>query len=87
MKVTNLAATITDKHTLQVGVLIKKYLGIPANIKPHKCSELKFFPFNNLPELFIGNKPNIDLFLIKKFYSKDLNINLKNKFYHKSVIK
>lgn len=75
MEVINLASTITTKHMLQVGVLIKKYSGVPTNMEPHKCSELKFFSKNNLPELFIGNKPNIDLFLSKKFYSIDSNIN------------
>ena len=76
MEVINLACTITTKHMLQVGVLIKKYSGVPTNMEPHKCEELKFYSIKKLPELFIGNKPNIDLYLQNKFYSKDLNINI-----------
>jgi ADP-ribose pyrophosphatase YjhB (NUDIX family) len=71
LKVINLASTITATHFLQIGVFLKKWSGIPQNMEPHKCKEVKFFPLDNLPEnLFFGTKANIELFKEGKFYDK-----------------
>lgn len=75
IEVINIMTTITTKHIVQIGVLIKKYSGIPTNMEPHKCDELGFFPKNNLPEpLFVGNKANIELYLQGKIYDKSQNL-------------
>lgn len=75
IKIINIMTTITTKHIVQIGVLIKKYSGTPTNMEPHKCDELGFFPKNNLPQpLFIGNKANIDLYLQGKMYDKNQNL-------------
>ena len=63
---------------LHFGVLIKKYSGEPENREPENCGDLSFFDFNNLPTIFLGSQVNMDLFLNKKFYDKDINVNPKN---------
>lgn len=74
LEVINMANTITGKHFLQIGILVKKYEGIPTNMELNKCEEVKFFPMDNLPELFVGTKPNIILYKNRQFYNKEENI-------------
>ena len=75
IQVVNIMTTITTKHIVQIGVLIKKYSGTPTNMEPHKCDELGFFSKDNLPEpLFVGNKANIELYLENKIYDKSKNL-------------
>lgn len=74
VEVINIANTITNKHFVQIALLVKKYKGTPKIMEPDKCEELKFFDLNNLPELFIGTKPNIELYLKNKFYDAKENV-------------
>ena len=71
VEVINFART---QDYLQIGVLIKKYEGIPVIGEPNKCDDLKFFDLQKLPEIYYNNKVNIDLYLQNKFYNKDINI-------------
>lgn len=74
IEVLNIASTIDLRHFIQIGIRIKKYEGTIQNKEPNKCEELKFFPLDNLPELFSGNKANIELYKENKFYDKTKNI-------------
>lgn len=76
IEIINIANTITTKHFVQIGVLVKKYSGILEVIEKDKCDELRFFDLDNLPELFIGTKPNIELFKENKMYDEKANIKL-----------
>ena len=71
VEVINVART---GNYIQFGVLIKKYEGFPYNKEPYKCDYLSFFDKNKLPNLFQGTKVNIELFLLNKFYDKDINM-------------
>ena len=63
----------------QIGVLVKKYSGSPANKEPNKCDQLKFFDLDKLPtNLFLGTKGNIELYLQGKFYDKGFNYDYRN---------
>lgn len=63
----------------QIGVLVKKYSGMPVNKEPDRCDELKFFDFDKLPNnLFLGTKGNIDLYLKNQFYNKSVNYDCRN---------
>ena len=76
LEVINMFTTQSTPDILfyQIGVLVKKYSGTPVNMEPNACDEIRFFDLDNLPEnLFKGTKGNIELFLKKKFYSKDVN--------------
>jgi predicted alpha/beta hydrolase family esterase len=74
LEIINLANTITNKHFLQIGILVKKYKGTPTNMEPNKCDDIGFFDINNMPELFVATKPNIMLYKNKQFYNKDENV-------------
>lgn len=74
IKVLNIASTITTRHMLQIGVLIDKYEGIPKILEPHKCDDIRFFNLDELPELFVGTKANIELYIENKIYDKEKNI-------------
>lgn len=79
IEVINVMTTITTRHIVQIGLLIKKYSGELINTEPHKCDDLRFFSRDNLPEpFFIGNKANLELFLENKMYDvrKNVNINI-----------
>lgn len=75
LEVINMATTITNMTFIQIGVLVKKYSGIPKIMEPNKCDDLRFFDLDKLPELFVGTRPNIELFLENKFYDAQLNLN------------
>lgn len=74
IEVINLANTIDKQHFIQIGILIKKYTGTIQNKEPNKCNDLQFFSLDNLPTLFLGNKPNIMLFKSKQFYNRNENV-------------
>lgn len=76
LEVVNLFTTQSTPETkfYQIGVAVKKYVGVPKNLEPTKCDELRFFDLTDLPKnLFLGTKGNIDLFLTKKFYDRSVN--------------
>lgn len=77
IEVINFANAIDNEneHYVQIGLLIKKYKGIPKIKEPEFFDDLQFFSLNNLPSIFKKIKPNIELFKNKKFYDKDVNIN------------
>ena len=51
-----------------VGVVVYKWKGIPTNLEPQKCAELKWFDINNLPDnIMPSTKHTISLFKNKQF--------------------
>jgi len=71
MQVKCLASTIGSNgaHHIQIGVLAEKWRGKPKIGEPHKCSEIKFFPLDNLPEpVFSSSRPILDKFKREVFY-------------------
>ena len=81
LKVINMFTTqSTPKYLFfQIGVLVKKWKGIPKNMEPDRCDEIRFFDLDKLPEnLFMGTKGNIDLFLKSEFYNKEANYDYRN---------
>ncbi len=78
MKLVNIVNTIqkeVNTHFIQIGIVVSKYEGIPKIKEPNKCDDLRFFSIDNLPEIFLLNKSNIELYKKKLLYDKDLNIN------------
>jgi 8-oxo-dGTP diphosphatase len=73
IEVINISNYSKERHFIQVGVLVEKYEGIPKICEPDKCSDLRFFDLNNLPDLFEPNRANIELFKKNMFYDKKLN--------------
>jgi 8-oxo-dGTP diphosphatase len=72
----NISNTIITEtiHFVQIGVLVKKYEGIPEICEREKCSDLRFFDLNDLPTLFEPNRASIELFKRNMIYDKNLNI-------------
>ena len=73
LEVINISTTITNITFLQIALLVKKYKGIPKIMEANKCDDMQFFDLDNLPELFIGTKPNIELFKANMFYDSNVN--------------
>lgn len=75
VEVFSLADTYVNRRYLQIGVIIKKYEGIPKIMEPGKASDLKWFNKDNLPDnLFYAIEPQIRLYFKNKFYDKNENI-------------
>jgi ADP-ribose pyrophosphatase YjhB (NUDIX family) len=77
VEVISLADTNREERYLQIGVLVKKYEGIPKIMEPHKASEMMWASEKSLPDnLFFATKPQIRLYFKNKFYDKKENIYL-----------
>ena len=60
----NLVNDTKTDHRLQIGVRALEYSGEFKNMEPNKCSELRFFPLDQLSQpLFIGHIEQIYGFL------------------------
>jgi predicted alpha/beta hydrolase family esterase/ADP-ribose pyrophosphatase YjhB (NUDIX family) len=78
LELINIASTYLENHFIQITLLVKKYKGIPTNMEPNKCDDLRFFDTKHLPEnIFLATKPNIELYLENKFYDKNRNVDLR----------
>jgi len=56
-------ATVENNFHVQIGCLIPTWTGTPRNVNPRACSELRFFPLEELPApLFVASAPLIDRF-------------------------
>ncbi|MDE7330032.1 MAG: NUDIX domain-containing protein [Clostridia bacterium] len=58
---------------IEIGVLIKRYDGEIDNREPQRCESLGYFRLDELPEMFAATKPNLDLYISKKFYDRAIN--------------
>ena len=76
MSLVNVADCIDSPtiHFVQFGVKVDDWSGEIENKEPDKCSDIKFFPLDQIPEnLFYATKTNIDLFLNNEFYNPEYN--------------
>ena len=63
----------TDRTYYDIYFLVKAYKGAPCIMEPDKCSELKWFPINNLPkELIEHRRQDIQNYLNKNLYSEKI---------------
>lgn len=74
IEVINLSYTNVGVPMIQIGVLIKKYYGVPYNKETEYCSEIGFFDLENLPELFEVTNTNLQLYIKNEFYDRNCNI-------------
>ena len=81
LQVINMFTTQSTPEYLffQIGVLVKSWEGVPKNMEPDRCDEVRFFDLDKLPEnLFMGTKGNIELYKKKEFYNKVHNYDYRN---------
>lgn len=64
-------------HWIHIEFLAENFVGEPELKEPEKCSEWKWFEFNNLPnDIFIGHRKSIPAFL-EKVTILDINTPIK----------
>ena len=72
----NFSTSIDSDGTqfILVGTVVNSWQGQIKNMEPEKCSELKFFSLDNLPEnMFYATKSNLDLFVAGLTYDPFFN--------------
>ncbi|MDR0462328.1 MAG: NUDIX domain-containing protein [Christensenellaceae bacterium] len=61
--------TCYTNHSISIGAVARKWHGTPQIMEPHKCTELKWFDVNKLPEhMYIPSLHVIENFNAKRFY-------------------
>lgn len=73
-EVVNFAYAGIGTPMIEIGVLIKKYVGTPRITEPQYCEDLRYFSLDDLPPMFEATRLNIELYRRSAFYDKEVNI-------------
>lgn len=54
---------LPSSHHVQIAFIVETYDGTPVNNEPNRCSEIRFFPLDALPEpIFASSLPIIEAY-------------------------